>query len=89
MAKKNNKEKLTYKQMLAYMDFKNAKMTQKFQEIDGIIGTLGYYLRSYVDMKGDSEAFTKLLDEKQKEALKKQEELGSDAEAKVKKMKKS
>ena len=74
MAKKNNKEKLTYKQMLAYMDFMNAKMTQKFQEIDGIIGTLGYYLRRYVDMKGDNEAFSKLLDEKQKAAIKTQEE---------------
>ena len=89
MTKKNTKEKLTYKQMLAYMDFMNAKLTQKLQEVDGIIGTLGYYLKTYVEMKGDSDKFTKLLNKKQEEALKKEKELGSDAETKAKKTEKS
>ncbi len=71
------------------MDFLNSKMTQKFQDIDAIMGTYGYYLKTYVDMKGDNDAFAKLLDEKQKEAIKKEKELGSDAQTKVKKMEKS
>ena len=86
MAKKNNKEKLTYKQMLSYMDFLNAKMTQKFQELDHIISTLGYYLKSYVEYNRQDKKFTKYLDKKQKQAEK---DLGSETPAKTEKTEKS
>ena len=86
MTKRNNKEKLTNKQIVAYMDFLNAKMTQKFQELDHLISTLGYYLKSYVEYNKQDKKFTKYLDKKQKEAEKK---LGSDAPAKTEKPEKS
>ncbi len=86
MTKRNNKEKLTNKQIVAYMDFLNAKMTQKFQELDHLISTLGYYLKSYVEYNKQDKKFTKYLDKKQKEAEKK---LGSDAPAKTEKTEKS
>ena len=86
MTKRNNKEKLTYKQMLSYMDFLNAKMTQKFQELDHLISTLGYYLKSYVEYNKQDKKFTKYLDKKQKQAEK---ELGSESPAKTEKTEKS
>jgi hypothetical protein len=86
MAKRNNKEKLTYKQMLAYMDFMNAKMTNKFEDQDFVISNLAYYLKSYVEFNKQDKKFTKFLDKKQKEAEKK---LGSDAPAKTEKTEKS
>ena len=86
MTKRNNKEKLTNKQIVAYMDFLNAKMTQKFQELDHLISTLGYYLKSYVEYNKQDKKFTKYLDKKQKEAEKK---LGSESPAKTEKTEKS
>jgi hypothetical protein len=85
MAKKNTKEKLTYKQMVSYMDFLNAKMTRKFEEIDTIISGLGYYLKAYVQFSKDDEKFKKFLDKKQKEAEKELKKIGSDAPAKSEK----
>ena len=82
MAKRNNKEKLTNKQIVAYMDFLNAKMTNKFQDLDQVMSTLGYYLKAYVEYNKQDKKFTKYLDKKQKEAEKK---LGSDAPAKTEK----
>jgi hypothetical protein len=86
MTKRNNKEKLTYKQMLSYMDFLNAKMTNKFQELDNIMSTLGYYLKSYVEYNKQDKKFTKYLDKKQKQAEK---DLGSETPAKTEKTEKS
>ena len=86
MAKRNNKEKLTNKQIVAYMDFLNAKMTNKFQDLDHVISTLGYYLKAYVEYNKQDKKFTKYLDKKQKEAEKK---LGSDAPTKTEKTEKS
>jgi flagellar biosynthesis chaperone FliJ len=89
MAKQNNKEKLTYKQMLSYMDFLNAKMTNKFQELDHLISTLGYYLKSYVEYNRQDKKFTKYLDKKQKEAEKESKDLGLVPPAKTEKIEKS
>ena len=86
MTKRNNKEKLTNKQIVAYMDFLNAKMTQKFQELDHLISTLGYYLKSYVEYNKQDKKFTKYLDKKQKQAEK---DLGSETPAKTEKTEKS
>jgi hypothetical protein len=76
MTKKNSKEKLTYKQMLSYMDFLNNKMNNKFVDIDNAINGLGYYLKTYVEFSKKDKKFIKFLDKKQKEA----EKLGSDAQ---------
>ena len=88
MAKKNNKEKLTYKQMLSYMDFLNAKMTQKFQELDHMMSTLGYYLKAYVEYNKQNKKFTKYLDKQQKQAEKESKDLGLNAPAKSEKTEK-
>ena len=89
MAKRNNKEKLTYKQMLSYMDFMNAKMTSKFQDLDNVINGLGYFLRSYVEFSKDDKKFQEYL-KKQEEKMKKEaEKLGSESPAKSKKEQKS
>ena len=88
MTKRNNKEKLTYKQMLSYMDFLNAKMTNKFQELDNIMSTLGYYLKSYVEYNKQNKKFTKYLDKQQKQAEKESKDLGLNAPAKSEKTEK-
>ena len=48
MAKSNNKEKLTYKQMLGYMDFLNNKVNEGFKTLDESVNGLGFYLRAFV-----------------------------------------
>jgi flagellar biosynthesis chaperone FliJ len=88
MSKKNTKDKLTYKQMVSYLDFMNAKMTEKFKDIDMVTGTLGYYLRAYIEMRKNHKKFEKYLEKRQKEAVKAQENLGLDAEPKSQKVKK-
>ena len=85
MAKKNNKEKLSYKQMLSYMDFMNAKMTQKFMDLDNVINGLGYFLRTYVEFKKDDKKFQKFLKKKEDQVKKDMEKLGSESPAKSEK----
>ena len=85
MAKKNNKEKLTYKQMLSYMDFMNAKMVNKFQDLDNVINGLGYFLRSYVEFKKDDKKFQDFLRKKEEKVKKEMEKLGSETPAKSEK----
>tara|TARA_Y100001963_G_scaffold97541_1_gene134185 strand:- start:106 stop:375 length:270 start_codon:yes stop_codon:yes gene_type:complete len=85
MAKKNNKEKLTYKQMLSYMDFMNAKMVNKFQDLDNVINGLGYFLRSYVEFKKDDKKFQDFLIKKEEKVKKEMEKLGSETPAKSEK----
>ena len=82
MAKRNNKEKLTNKQIVAYMDFLNVKTTNKFQDQDQVISALGYYLKAYVEFNRQEKKFAKFLEKKQKQAEK---ELGSESPAKTEK----
>ena len=85
MAKKNNKEKLTYKQMLSYMDFMNAKMVNKFQDLDNVINGLGYFLKAYVEFKKDDKKFQDFLRKKEEKVKKEMEKLGSETPAKSEK----
>ena len=90
MSKKNNKEKVTYKQLMSYLDFMNAKMNQKFAEIDNAINGVGYFLKSYVEFNKDDKKFQEFLKKKEEEAaIKKADELGSESLAKSEKQQKS
>jgi hypothetical protein len=92
MAKQNNKDKLTYKQMLAYMDFMNSKLNQGLSDLNQVTSGLGYYLKTYVEFMGNDEKFQEFLEDKQKQLDKElkdnEEELGLEAEVKSKKVKK-
>ena len=88
MAKSNNKEKLTYKQMLSYMDFLNSKVNQSHNNLNNGISGLGYCLKSLVEFLGKEEEFTQFLKKKEEDAKKAEEELGSDAQNKTIKMEK-
>tara|TARA_R100000152_G_C6669927_1_gene106516 strand:- start:235 stop:501 length:267 start_codon:yes stop_codon:yes gene_type:complete len=88
MAKTNNREKLTYKQMLSYMDFLNSKLNQSHENLSSGVSGLGYCLRSLLQFMGKEEEFTEFLKKKEEDAKKAEEELGSDAQNKTIKMEK-
>ena len=88
MSKKNHKEKVTYKQLMSYLDFMNAKMNQKFAEIDNAINGVGYFLNNSSLIV--STCFLEFLKKKEEEAaVKRAEELGSESPAKSEKQQKS
>ena len=86
MAKTNNKEKLTYRQMLGYMDFLNSKVNEGFKSMDETISGLGYYLRAFVEYAGKTDDFTAYLKKKHEESKKEEEKLGSGAQNKTPEM---
>ena len=88
MAKSNNKEKLTYKQMLSYMDFLNSKVNQSHDNLSSGVNGLGYCMRSLVEFLGKEEEFTEFLKKKEEDTKKAEEDLGSDAQSKTIKMEK-
>ena len=88
MAKSNNKEKLTYKQMLGYMDFLNNNVNEGFKTLDESVNGLGFYLRAFVEYAGKTDDFTEYLKNKHEEAKKEEERLGSVAQNKSPEMEK-
>ena len=68
MSKSNNKEKITYKQMLGYLEFMNNKLNEGCGELEQRIIGISACLRSLVLFLGKEEEFAKFLEKKQKEA---------------------
>ena len=90
MAKSNNKEKLTYKQMLGYMDFLNSKLNEGYKDLDSKIMGVAACMRSFTIFLEKEKEFTEFLKKKEREASRAVEEnLGSDAQNKTIKMENS
>ena len=88
MAKSNNKEKLTYKQMLSYMDFLNSKLNEGYGQIEQRLMGVSACLRSLVLFLDKEEEFQKFLEDQQEAARKAAEDLGSDAQNNMPEMEK-